>query len=159
MEDSVSALAALDPHRVPDCRLCALEVATEEPLGGWVYRDQHWSLGVLPGLEVPGWLVLQSRPHVETLWDVVKEGTDALGTLLARTSREIQRELGSEHVYLIAFGETMAHWHMLIAATPGGLVPDLRGANLLANFQDFLDPDAAVRIAGVVRAGLANGGA
>ena len=155
----MNALAAVDSGRVSDCRLCGLETATEEPPGGWVYRDEHWSLGVLPGLEVPGWLIVQSRPHVETLWDVAKEGTDTLGTLLAMTSREIERELGAEHIYLLAFGETMAHWHMLIAATPEGLTPDLRGAHLLANSRNFLDVEAAVRIAGVVRDGLANGAA
>jgi diadenosine tetraphosphate (Ap4A) HIT family hydrolase len=157
MEESVSALPAMDSPRVADCPLCGLETASEEPPGGWVYRDEHWSLGALPGLEVPGWLILQSRRHVETLWDVAKEGANTLGSLLARTSHEIHRALEPEHVYLLAVGETMAHWHMLIAATPEGLAPELRGAHLLANAKNFLDADTAVRVAGGVRDGLANG--
>jgi len=134
-----------------DCRLCAREDEGYEPPGGWVWRDKYWSVGILEGLEVPGWLLVQSRPHVERLWDVDDGGPASLGPVLAATSEAVHQELGAERVYLISFNEGMTHWHMVIQARPDGVTEEAKGPNLLRRASDFIDTEAAARVAAAVR--------
>jgi diadenosine tetraphosphate (Ap4A) HIT family hydrolase len=143
-----------DAEHLEGCPLCGREVHTDEPPGGWVYRDRWWSLGMLPGVEVPGWLVLQARRHVEALWEIEDAGVAALGLVLSHASRALSDTLGAERVYLTAFGEGISHWHMLLAARPGDTQPDSRGAKLILAHADFVDADTATEVAGAVRTSL-----
>jgi diadenosine tetraphosphate (Ap4A) HIT family hydrolase len=140
------------------CALCARERPGYQPLGGWVYRDAWWSVAVIGQVEVPGWFIVQSRTHVEALWEVDPAGTDSLGPLLAATSQALHSLLGVKRVYLNAFGERIQHWHMLVAAVPATVEPELRGPALLIDHRHLEDVDGAARVAGEVRDRLATHG-
>jgi diadenosine tetraphosphate (Ap4A) HIT family hydrolase len=124
-----------------------------------VYRDAWWSVGVIDGVEVPGWLIVQSRAHVEALWEVDPAGTASLGLLLAAASQALHSLLGVERVYLNAFGESIQHWHILVAAVPEAVEPAPRGPALLIDHQHLVDVDGAARVAADVCDQLATHGA
>lgn len=142
---------------VDGCPLCDREnsIAAVDD-GGWVYRDQWWSVGVLPGVEVPGWLVIQSRTHVIPVWEIDPDGQAVLGPLASRAAEAISAATGAGRVYMTAFGEAMEHWHMLLAARPEGLPPEGRGPGLIAAHQPHVDRERAAEVAAQVRAALAD---
>lgn len=125
------------------CLLCDRLRSAEPPPGGWLLRDEHWAAGVMPGAEVPGWVVLQPVRHVERVWDLELEALAALGPVVARLSEAIAGARGAAKVYLGAFGERIPHWHLILAPPPEDLPPSRRGPTLLADFGDLVDrPEA-----------------
>lgn len=136
------------------CVLCERLAAAQEPLGGWLLRDEQWAAGVMPGAEVPGWVVLQPARHVERVWDLEPQALAGLGPVVARLSEAIAGVCGAARVYLGAFGERIPHWHLIVAPPPADLAAERRGPALLAGFGDLVDRAAAERTAALVRARL-----
>lgn len=107
--------------------------------------------GVMPGVEVPGWAVLQSRVHVEHLWELSPEALRALGPTLARLASGLATARSAPRVYVAAFGERIPHWHAIVAAVPAGIPGERRGPGLLADFGDLVDLGEAAVVAEAVR--------
>lgn len=136
---------------VGECPLCRRADAPEPPLGGWLLREEHWMAGVMPGVEVPGWAVLQSRVHVEHLWELPPAALRALGPTLARLASGLATARSTPRVYVAAFGERIPHWHAIVAAVPAGLPGARRGPGLLADFGDLVDLGEAAVVAEAAR--------
>lgn len=125
----------------PDCHICA--VVGAEPLGGWVYRDEHWAAGVHPGAEVPGWIVLSQRRHAEGSAAMSEAEAVGFGTVVASLSQAITEVCRAERVYLLSFGELNPHWHLLLAGRGTDVAAADRGPQLWQRRQQYLDPEAA----------------
>lgn len=133
-----------------ECVLCRRLHAAEPPPGGWLLRDERWAAAVMPGAEVPGWVVLQPVRHVERIWELEPQALADLGPVVARLSEAISGARDGAKVYLGAFGERIPHWHLIVAPPPEGLAPSRRGPGLLADFGDLVDRAAAERTAALV---------
>ena len=143
------------PKLDPDCGLCELE-ANGGPPGGWVLQDEHWSVGVSEGMEVPGWLTGQIRRHaVGTA--ALNDGEQAsLGPLLTKLTAAITKVTGAEKVYVVAFGEAFPHWHFLLMARDFSVDVAHRGAALMLHKAQYLDRGASVAAAEQIRVALSN---
>ena len=95
------------------CGLCQKLEAT--PTGGWVHRDGTWAVAVQDGYEAPGWIVLQTCRHVESTSALDDREVAGLGSMLRRLTAAIEAVVpDTERVYLVVFGETFPHWHVLL---------------------------------------------
>lgn len=138
------------------CEICERETGTQEPLGGWVYRDDLWSVLSMPGLEVPGWLVIELRRHAEGLMELTDDEAQSLGSLMKRVSGHIQAVAKPEKVYSMLFGERVAHVHVLLAARGEDVPADKRGPGIIGHAGSLADKERAATIAGQVRDALSS---
>lgn len=129
------------------CEICQREAAHEEPLGGWILRTEHWSACVASGFEVPGWLFLELRCHVEGPMALDEAAAAEMGPLLVRITGAIQTATGAERVYVVAFGELHPHFHLALLPRMPFAPDDERGPALFLKRAELVDPKAAADMA------------
>lgn len=98
---------------VEECFYCRRAAGLEEePLGGYVYSDEHFRVGHAQ-IEIagPGTLVVESRRHVLDLATMSLEEIVALMTLLPRLHKILHEELGAQRVYLVSSEAFAPHFH------------------------------------------------
>ena len=109
--------------------LCDRVTAPAQPEGGWVLRGQRWAVSSNPLIPVPGWILIQTVRHVESLADLDEPEAQELGGVLRRTYRALQAVTGQDRVYSLSMGEQVRHVHIL-AGVPSE-DDDGRGARLM----------------------------
>jgi diadenosine tetraphosphate (Ap4A) HIT family hydrolase len=107
----------------PICTACELLAGRREVPGGLVWRGGGLALHALDGpCPIPGWLVLTAARHCRAIHDLDAEAAAALGAVAQRVARAQRELLGAEHVYLLAIGDLLHHFHLHLvpryAATP-----------------------------------------
>jgi histidine triad (HIT) family protein len=105
------------------CTACDLLAGRRQVPGGLVWRGHGLVLHALDGAcPVPGWLVLTAERHCRALYDLDAAATAALGPIAQRVMRAQREVLGAEHVYALALGDLLEHFHLHLvpryAATP-----------------------------------------
>lgn len=140
------------------CPLCARELSTDEPPGGWVHRSGLWSAGVAEGFEVPGWLFLQLRRHAEGPMAMAPDEAGELGGLLVELTAAIQAVTGAEKVYVAAYGEAFPHFHLVLHPRMPAAPPEHKGPALFAARDELRDVAASTAIAEQLRAWLSERG-
>jgi diadenosine tetraphosphate (Ap4A) HIT family hydrolase len=148
------ARASRTVHEGDGCEVCARETAAGEPLGGWVYRDAHWSACVAEGFEVPGWVFLELRRHAEGPWGMDDAEAGSFGVALSAVAAAVRTATGAERVYVLAFGELFPHWHVVLVPRPPGAGPDEKGTRLWDRRAELVDRDAAAAMAAAIREAL-----
>lgn len=136
------------------CEIC--ELLTTTPLGGWVLRADGWSACVFPGREVPGSLVVSLDEHVVGLVNLPPSAQATFGPVAVRLGNAVQRAIGAERVYVVALGESYPHFHYLLAGRTPDRPERLRAVGFLAATEEMLDPVESERVAGRIRAELAD---
>ena len=131
------------------CAMCVL--VGDEPAGGWVLVEQEWAACVMPGFEVPGWLVVIALRHVESLADLDDEQQRSLGLVLARLSGGIRSVLGAEKVYLLSFGENHPHLHLMLMSRMPDLAEEYRGPEIVKARERLLNVESAYGAAAALR--------
>ncbi len=110
------------------CLLCGMEDTDGSTA---VFRDPLWAAEILPGYEVPGWVVLRVRRHAERITGL----DDAELSTFARRARDLVAAVtavtGAPTTYLLVFGENYPHFHALITPRGDDIPPDLRAGNIL----------------------------
>lgn len=136
------------------CELCGWERDGSSPIGKWVFRNRLWSVLVLPGYEVPGWVVLQLRRHAVGPSAMNEEEAVSMGPLVVAITGAIGDVLPRSKVYLAAFGEMYPHFHMLFAVRGPDVPSALRGPALISGRAALIDIPAALGVAAEVGARL-----
>jgi diadenosine tetraphosphate (Ap4A) HIT family hydrolase len=131
-------------NRSDGCALC-------RPAGRVIVTRDAWQLTTFPGFDVPGWYFLQSRDHVTSLTELTPTALHAFGPFLRDSVDAIERVTDCEKVYVLRFGETHEHWHVLLAARPGEIPPASRGAQFILDRERYRDSAHASRVALRVR--------
>lgn len=134
-----------------NCSLCLRANSPDPPPGGWVYEDPYWLGSVFPEYEVPGWIVLQARRHVESLMAMTESEAASLGCAFRIVSRVLSELLEPSHVYVLAFGERFPHWHGLLIPRDPAWDSGNAGINVLNRRESLRDPDRALSVADAVR--------
>ena len=142
---------------VASCRICELVDQEGGPTGQWVLSDEQWFAGVLPGYDVPGWLVCGMRRHGEGPDSMNPEEASSFGIIVQRLSAALRTVTGAERLYLIAFGEEFPHLHFMLVPRPQSEAGAPRGVAYLALREELRDPAAAAAIAAEVQATLSRG--
>jgi len=132
----------------PGCKICAMEHVEETSV---VFRDELWAAEIMPGLEVPGWIVLRARRHAERITGLNDAESDAFGRRARDLAAALAEVTGAPATYLVAFCENHLHFHALITARGADVPQDRRGAGILKLAEDHTDPDQAVRLVPALR--------
>jgi len=131
-----------------DCGLCA--IAKEADNDKLVYRDEHWI--ATNAADVPGWVMLNTLSHIEGPWSLSPEQAEGLGQLQQKLSAIIRKVTGAELVYLMSFGETSKHCHLLFMPRFDDTPEESRGLALLTKAAELANPEDALRITTLLRA-------
>ncbi|WP_249010656.1 hypothetical protein [Conexibacter sp. DBS9H8] len=134
-----------------DCIVCQT-VRDGQPV---VYSDELWHAGILPGLEVPGWITLQAARHTEQVTGMNAEEAATFGPRLVALSQAIKTVTHAERVYLYAFGDGAPHWHVLLAPRAADLPEEARHGHYFDDRERYRDQEQAVLVASEIRDRLA----
>jgi diadenosine tetraphosphate (Ap4A) HIT family hydrolase len=128
----------------PDCAICNL---VSGAAGTPVFSDDHWVLGMLEGLEAPGWLVLAQRRHGIGAVGMTDAEAISLGPVLKLATTAIEEVTGAERVYVVAYGENSPHWHLLLIPRGSDHPIEQRQAAIWGHRAEYVDPDRAYAVA------------
>lgn len=132
------------------CGLCPPAEGPPAEIVGAAVDVGGWQAGVLRGYEVPGWIAVFPRRHVESFDALDEAEADALGGSLRRAATAIRAGTCCAKVYAVSFGERIPHVHVLLMAVPADLADAHRGAALLAQRGRLRDPAAARAVAALL---------
>jgi histidine triad (HIT) family protein len=95
------------------CLGCRIVRGEARPAGGIVWRGRGLTVhGLAEACPIPGWLVVTSDRHARALDDLDADELAALGPVVARVMRAQKAGLGAEHVYALALGDVLRHFHL-----------------------------------------------
>jgi diadenosine tetraphosphate (Ap4A) HIT family hydrolase len=83
-----------------------------------VYDDPVWR--AFQVAEVPGWIMLAPKEHVEGTWGLTDEQSERFGRALRDVSAAVKEATGADRVYCMYLGESARHFHAgLFPLQPG----------------------------------------
>ena len=92
------------------CSLCERIKRSEDPMA--IRRTPHSLLYHMPGIDLPGYLVIAPLRHVEHAGMLGEDELFDLARLQALATREILEISGVQRVYTLSFGEVLPHLHI-----------------------------------------------
>jgi diadenosine tetraphosphate (Ap4A) HIT family hydrolase len=132
-----------------DCPYCLPEHGDQEPIGGWVHRDEHWLVAQGPaGTTVPGALKITSRRHFIDFAEMTPPEAASFGPLLTRLDAALRQATDAERVHLVSTRDRVQHFHAWLYPRPAS--HPLRGTAFL-NAPQHSDPADAERAAHAIR--------
>lgn len=134
-------MTAADPAR--SCLICEQEAADDSVT---VFRDENWAAGIVPGYQVPGWIVLRVRRHAENIDALSEAELATLGRRARDLVAAVRRVTGAEAVYYMVFGEAYPHYHALITPRGADVPPAERTGAILPRRLDHADLAAATAL-------------
>ena len=115
-----------------DCLSCDVIAGRRETPGGVIFENELWHLThqVSP-VQLPGFLILQPRRHVEQLGDLTAAEAAALGPVMTAASQALSLHSQARKVYVCSFGSLVMHVHFYLVPLTAVIPSDINGANLL----------------------------
>lgn len=116
-----------------------------------------WYLLTLHQYAFPGWLVLAPDRHVAGFGELDKPHRAQFADLLGQVDRAVRAELDPVKVYMLALGDRMPHWHVLVVPVSAAAArAGVTGGEVLYKYPEMPDlrraARTAARIAAAVRA-------
>jgi len=108
-----------------DCFICRKHRGEISIPGGAIHEDDLLYVGhahIPEGQTTAylGWLVVETKRHIQELADLTDAEAQALGLLVVRLSRALMVSEKAEHIYTFLFGDGVRHVHIhVIARYPG----------------------------------------
>jgi diadenosine tetraphosphate (Ap4A) HIT family hydrolase len=95
------------------CEACRILLGRRTPPGGVLLRRAGFVLHALADpTPLRGWVVLTSERHARGWYDLPEAELAALGPLAARVMQAQRAALGAVHVYALAIGDVVKHFHL-----------------------------------------------
>lgn len=132
-----------------DCLPCKMEDADDDVV---MFRDDLWAAEVVPGYDVPGWIILRVRRHAERITGLNEAELAVFGKRVRDVIAAVSEVTGTPSTYLMVFGETYPHFHALITPRGQDVPPEHRAGNILRLRADHRDPVAAAALIPALRA-------
>ena len=141
------------------CLACRIVRGDHRPPGGLLWREGGLVLHALADpTPLAGWLVLTSERHARAWYDLDAAPLAALGPAAARVMRVQREALGAEHVYALAIGDQLRHFHLHLVPRYDDTPQRLRGRGAFdARPDDALPAWRVVAAVESVRRALAAG--
>jgi diadenosine tetraphosphate (Ap4A) HIT family hydrolase len=95
---------------ITPCPLCERFADPESPLV--IVRSRRAVLSHMPGVDLPGYLLLSPLRHVEDAGALDREEERELAGLQSRAVREVLALPEVRKVYILSFGEAVPHLHL-----------------------------------------------
>lgn len=139
--------------RPSGCLLCATEDTDDASI---VFRDELWAAEIVPGYEVPGWVILRARRHAERITSLSDDELDSFGRRARDLVAAVSDVMDAPATYLLVFGENYPHFHALIVPRGAEVPEDRRAGDILKLRLDSADPASARRLVPALRAAFAH---
>jgi diadenosine tetraphosphate (Ap4A) HIT family hydrolase len=133
------------------CLICEQEDAADPALSVFC-EDDGWAAGVVPGYDVPGWVVLRIRRHAEGLDALTDAELAAFGRRARDLVAAVRAVTGAAATYLMVFGEANPHFHALITPRTADIPVELRTGDILKLRLSRADLARATAMVPVLRA-------
>lgn len=125
------------------CPACEIVAGARALPAGVLLREGGFALHVLADPSpLRGWLVLTSERHARAWYDLSAAEAAALGPLAARVMRAQRAALGAEHVYALAIGDVLRHFHLHLVPRFADTPERLRGRRCFEGTPADLLPEA-----------------
>jgi diadenosine tetraphosphate (Ap4A) HIT family hydrolase len=99
-----------------DCHVCTL-LGSVEP-EQVVLDEGPWTATLMAN--VPGWIQLATKEHVEGPWSLDEDEAATLGSALSRVASALKSETGADRIHVVYLGENALHFHLgLFPRRPG----------------------------------------
>ena len=133
-----------------DCLICNMETCDDDSV---IFRDDVWAAEIGPGMEIPGWFVLRTRRHAESITQLRDDEADALGRRLRALVGAVAEVTHAPAVYQMVFGENYRHFHALVVARGEEIPADRRRGDILTLLREGQqDLDGSLAMVPKVRA-------
>ncbi|MGI8679621.1 MAG: hypothetical protein ACR2LX_13245 [Jatrophihabitans sp.] len=132
----------MSEHR-DECLLCAMEDADQ---ASSIFRDDLWAAEVVPGYEVPGWVILRTRRHAERITGLSSEELTSVGSRARDLVVAVSQVMEAPATYLLVFGENYAHFHVLVTPRGADVPTDRRAGDILKLRSERADLVAAKQL-------------
>ena len=100
---------------VEGCLACDVLAGRVELPGGRIDETEHWCAEHCLGPFGAGAVVVKTKDHVESLWELSDDAADELGPFLRRISGAVVDGLGAERAYLTMWVDKPPHHvHMVV---------------------------------------------
>ena len=106
------------PIACKTCELIRRRNAGLAPLWDNIYRTPGWDVVHSYNTALPGWLVLVTRRHIESVDQMNDAEAAELGVLLRRVSAALRSVTGCVKTYVIQFAEHPQHPHVHFHVVP-----------------------------------------
>ncbi len=94
------------------CELTARRDAGTAPLWDSIHRTQFWDIVHSYNSELPGWIVLVARRHIQAVDELTESEAIELGVLIRRVSIALKQVTGCIKTYVMQFAEAPDHPHV-----------------------------------------------
>jgi len=132
------------------CGIC--ERLGASPDEAVVYADEEFI--AFSTADVPGWITVATRRHVEGMDGLDDAQAPRLGDALRRTMGAVRQATGAERVHAVYLGEHARHCHFWLFPRHDGQPPLFGNERLIAEIGDFADPGAAASVRAAIRDAL-----
>ncbi|MCL5285217.1 MAG: hypothetical protein M1313_05640 [Nitrospirae bacterium] len=99
-----------DGTMISSCSLCDRFADASNPL--IVFKSQKVALYHMPGIDLPGYLVISPFRHVEDAGVLEDSEREEMARLQSRAVQTILGLPGVRKVYILSFGEAVPHLHL-----------------------------------------------
>lgn len=79
--------------------------------GGIILETKYWSCDHAFDVPLPGFLILKTNRHTESITKLTADEARELGLLLLKITKVIDTVLKPERIYVLRFGEVVRHVH------------------------------------------------
>jgi diadenosine tetraphosphate (Ap4A) HIT family hydrolase len=134
-----------------DCLLCMMEDADADRI---VFRDDRWAVEVVPGYEVKGWFILRTRRHAERIVALDDAELETFAFRARDLIAAVTEVTSAPATYLMLFGESYPHFHVLVVARDDDVPGDRRTGDILKLRLEQCDVEGSLALATQVRAAL-----
>lgn len=133
----------------PVCSMCSMEAAPETTV---LFRNSQWAAELPRGAEVPGWVVLRSRRHVEHLVNLDDSQLVTFGPSLRDVAAAVGAVMKTETIYVLSFGETDLHFHAVVIPRGADVPVQRRKGDILQMLPEAVDRPKAIDVLSEIRA-------
>ena len=136
-----------------NCLLCDMEDADEATV---VFQTDLWAAQIAPGYDVPGWFFLRARRHAEKIVGLSGDELETFGRAARDLVDAVGQATAAEATYMLMFGESYPHFHVLVTPRGADVPPDRRAGGILKLRDEQLDPAQARALVPAVREAYAS---
>jgi diadenosine tetraphosphate (Ap4A) HIT family hydrolase len=131
------------------CHICALYADRARH----IYDDGPWFAGAVA--DVPGWVMLGTKEHLEGTASLSAEDAAGLGPALRAVGRAVQQATGAERVHMVFLGEAARHFHLAYFPRAAGEPALFDNGRLLETVKTASDAGRAAAVTEQLRSLLA----
>ncbi len=133
-----------------DCHVCKLLGSADA--GQIILDEGPWTATLMAN--VPGWVQLATKEHVEGPWSLGDEAAASFGPAVARIAAALKRETGADRVHLVYLGQNALHFHVGFFPRQPGQEALLETGRMVEEMTNTADPEKAQALGGALRGSL-----